>query len=85
MPRSEGINECNLIDGNERKCLSTSNEVKRLNRLAEEKDDAQAMGTVADKDMVKLLVRVFDFLSFLGCWGLRYRHTIDMCKVYLIT
>jgi len=41
--------------------------------------------TVADKDMVKLHVRVFDFLSFLGCWGLRYRHTIDMCKVYVIT
>jgi len=36
--------------------------------------------TVADKDMVKLLVRVFDFLSFLVCWGPRYRHRIDMTK-----
>ena len=30
--------------------------------------------TVADKDMVRLPIRAFDFLSFFVCWGPRYRH-----------
>ena len=43
---SEGINECNLIDENELKSLSTSNEAKVLE---EGKDDAPFLTTGQDQ------------------------------------